>query len=684
MIFDFSQNNMYVIFETTADNKLILKHFSVNNQHIVERSSNYGRTIVDVHVCGENPNDHHAAKHTGSSGAYSLKYDTHRYYENTLGNKLEFDLSDSRMKVTVHYQFFSGLSAIKCWTVVTNVAEQPLGLEYVSSFAYSGLDAGNIHPNDKISVYVPHNSWCREFDWKKKTLSDCGIERNSPFSLNRVNIYNTGSWSTKEYLPMGAVENTETETTWLWQIENNGSWQWEVGDISNMLYLKLSGPCEQENHWYKELKQGESFESVKVCVAVGKTFNDALADMTAYRRIIFKNNEPNKKMPVIFNDYMNCLNADPTEEKLLPVIDRAAEVGADYFCMDAGWYASGAWWGTIGEWLPDESRFPHGIKYIFDYIKSKGMVPGIWLELENMGINCPLAKEFEDECFIMRHGKRVIDHGRYMLDFRNKRVRDYASAVMDRVVLEYGVGYIKNDYNVDMGIGTEVDSDSFGDGLLKANQALLSWTAEIREKYPHVIFENCASGGMRMDYAMLSGQHIQSTSDATSCWNNAYIAAGAATGVLPEQAAVWSYPITSNDRNTVVANMVNSMLLRIHLSGQIFAWSEEQMLLVKEGISCYKSIRKDIDRSVPFYPLGIPTYTDKWLCAAYHCPTSVRLALWRTDKAEEEVIFIPLEEDYQNANILYPSVCDAKIKRAANGIEVSMPSRPSAVIIELN
>ena len=57
----------------------------------------------------------------------------------------------------------------------------------------------------------------------------------------------------------------------------------------------------------------------------------------------------------------------------------------------------------------------------------------------------------------MRHGKRIIDHGRYQLDFRNKKVRDFATSIIDRVVGEYGVGYIKMDYNIEAGKGTEVN-----------------------------------------------------------------------------------------------------------------------------------------------------------------------------------------------------------------------------------
>ena len=93
--------------------------------------------------------------------------------------------------------------------------------------------------------------------------------------------------------------------------------------------------------------------------------------------------------------------------RIKKLIDRAAELGCEYYCMDAGWYADGTWWETVGEWKEEKKRFPNGIKKVFDYIKSKGMHPGIWLEIEVIGINCPILNEFNDDCFFVRHGKRV-------------------------------------------------------------------------------------------------------------------------------------------------------------------------------------------------------------------------------------------------------------------------------------
>ena len=680
---DFSKNGLNISFDITDEGKVVFCDFSKNPVADERKKDPRWCSIAEIHVNGQNPDDHHFGKHTGGYGTYTLKYVSHKHYENKDGDKLEFVLSNKEIEATVHYQMYNGIGAISAYTEVKNISDKAVGLEYVSSFAYSGFDTGCFPDYKDVSVLIPHNAWCIEANWREYTLSELGYERCSDFSGKRISVSNTGTFSCKEYLPMGAITNKKTDNTFLWQIENNGSWQWEISDIADMLYLKLSGPTEQENQWYKELLPGQVFTSVKVSIAIGSDFNDALAELTKYRRKITREKVTDKTLPVIFNDYMNCLMGDPTEEKEIPLIDKAKELGAEYFCIDAGWYADGTWWDMVGEWLPCHWRFPRGIHFILDYIRSKGMIPGLWLEIEVMGINCPLADKLPDDYFFVRHGRRVIDHGRYQLDFRNPKVREFATEIVDRLVTEYGVGYIKNDYNIEIGVGTEQNADSFGDGLLMHNRAYLSWANDIRNKYPALVWENCSSGGMRMEYASLSVADIQSVSDQTDYTFNCHASAAASTAVLPEQGAIWSYPKAKDTENAFIVNMVNSMLKRVHLSGEVFGWNDNQVALVRDAIKCYKSIRQDIPVSVPFYPLGIPKYTDDIMCEAYYTDKHIRMAVWRME-TDISKVKIPLSNEIKDAKIIYPSSPKASVCIADGGVEVTLSEPLYAVIIELS
>lgn len=672
MKLDFSQEKMHILFEITEQGYVLLKHFSS-----VPFSEDNKKTeqcfISDIHIAGENPDDRFGAKHTGSSQRRQLKYAKHTYYENEFGNKLEFTLKSPALTVVVHFQFYKGISAVRTWKTIKNTSSEIVGLEYINTFSYSGIDENN------LTISIPHNSWSRELEWEKYTPARLGFDRFSSSSTKRIFVSNTGTWSCKEYLPMGVLES-DSEAM-MWEIENSGSWQWELSDDFDAVYLKLSGPDDQENSWYKELVPGETFECVPACICLGENFESALAQMTSYRRKIFKDNEPNKRLPVIFNDYLLCLWADPTEEKMMPLIDKASELGCEYYCMDAGWYADGAWWDSVGKWEEQKKRFPNGIKKVFDYIKSKGMVPGIWLEIEVMGINCPILDQFGDDCFFMRHGKKAIQRGRYQLDFRNENVRAFATDTVRRVVEEYGAGYIKFDYNIDAGVGTEANSDSFGDGLLEHNRAYLDWVREIKAKYPDLILETCSSGGMRMEYAMLSEHHIQSVTDQANFKDIAYIAAGAPTAVLPEQSAIWACPIPEKSMDEIAFSLISSMLQRIHLSGRIDTIDNDRFMLVKEAIDCYKKIRDDIPGSIPFYPLGIPNRKNGIVCLGFKNKDNTRITVWNVNQSEGEAL-IPIE--FENAEILYPSGSKISISKDSGKLKVTFPAPCTAAVIELN
>lgn len=60
-----------------------------------------------------------------------------------------------------------------------------------------------------------------------------------------------------------------------------------------------------------------------------------MGELTKYRRMIRRPNKDNENLPVIFNDYMNCLFGDPTTEKELPLIDAAAAMDCEYYVIDA-------------------------------------------------------------------------------------------------------------------------------------------------------------------------------------------------------------------------------------------------------------------------------------------------------------------------------------------------------------
>lgn len=648
---------------------------------------------VALHCTGEDRNAHHGAKLTGGNPGMRLEFVSKLETKTDKGTLVVIIQQDpvKRLKVESFYEFADNTPAVRRYSRVTNEGTEDVGIEYISSamlnnFGY--LTKANLE--DNLLIHFAYNTWMSEAQWKSMKPSDLGWVEKGYFSLNGIFMNSMGSWSTMKYLPMGMIENKQAGLTWFWQIEHNGSWHSEISDIQaspiNNTYLYLGGPDEEHSHAWKNLKPSESYQTVPValgCVKGG--FEQALNALTSYRRAFcLKPNVANKTCPVIFNDYMNCLNADPTTEKEIPLIDVAAATGCEYYVIDAGWYAeqNENWWVSVGMWQPSKTRFTGGLQKLLDYIKSKGMKPGLWLELEVAGIHSPLISK-PDSWFFMRHGKRVIDHGRYILDFRNPEVIAHANEVINRLVKEYGISYIKMDYNINAIEGTETNASSMGQGMLENNRAFLDWADDVNKRYPDLVIENCGSGGCRMDYAMLSHFQLQSSSDQMNYKKYPGILVGAMAAVLPEQLAIWSYPLEKGTPQEASFNMVNAMLGIIHQSGNLAKLNAGSLEQVKNGIAIYKKqIRSYIPGAVPFFPLGMPAISNEI------SPISVGIrnggksfiSVWRL-KGDKTVTLPNIVA--KQVKLIYPDNLGIKVSQKSNNTIVSFPEEFMGAILEV-
>ena len=306
------------------------------------------------------------------------------------------------------------------------------------------------------------------------------------------------------------------------------------------------------------------------------------------------------------------------------------------------------------------------------------MRPGLWVEPEDIGIGSEKVADFDDDAFFVRHRARVAEQGRYQFDMRNKKVRAHLTSIIDRLVADYGIEYFKFDYNIEAGIGTERNSDSFGDGLYESGLATVEWIDELQEKYPNLIIENCSSGGMRADYMQLQHYSVQSTTDAWQNCHTVQVAAAAPTAVLPEQACIWCLPRT--EFSDIASVIVNGMFRRIHLSAKTAWLSDGQKAILTEGIKVYKATRHLVDKLLPFYPLGIPSAaSDKNLhCAGFRNEENCFVTV--TNMGEAGEFAIPLDFAPESAEILYPVAIPCDITLGGNQIKVTLDKNQGVVI----
>jgi alpha-galactosidase len=272
------------------------------------------------------------------------------------------------------------------------------------------------------------------------------------------------------------------------------------------------------------------------------------------------------------------------------------------------------------------------------------------------------------------------------------------SDIIDRMVNEFGCDYIKFDGCPNAGMGTEVDSLSLGDGLEKAMDAFLNWTKDMMNRYPNVLFEDCAGGGQRTDYKALSMFHLLSTSDQMNYQHYPYIVGNIFCSVIPEQAGVWSYPVDSNlfdpnnpeatdskvTKERVVLNMVNAILGRIHLASRIHLLSEDKQALVGEGVEYYNSITQEKLQAVPYLPKGYTTFGDTFVSCGLKTEQKVYLAVWNLNG--EKNVKLPLPEiKAQSVRVAYPSapLSDFTVSLIDNTLDIRFTEDEQARILEI-
>jgi alpha-galactosidase len=656
-----------------------------------------------------------------SAASERLRYVRHdESREGADWHQLRVDLADplTGLRVEVFYRILAGRGALRSWVRLTNAGTAPITVESVTSLLCAGLSGDD--PGD-LDVLWCENDWLAEGRWQRRAFRDALPDLNRHVHgadpRGRFGVTSVGTWSAGLHLPMGAVVSRRTGHSWVWQVEHNGAWHWQVGECTRRpsvtaaagtvghgplgtgrsgAYVAVLGPTDAEHHWHTTLEPGETFTTVPAAMAVGDDLDDALGQLTWYRLAIRRPHPDHRRLGVVFNDYMNTLMGEPTTERLLPLIEAAATSGAEYFVIDAGWYADPGegWWDTVGAWKPAAARFPGGLAEVFAAIRAAGLIPGLWLEPEVVGVRSPIAARLPAEAFFTRHGQRVVENGRYHLDLRHPAAVKHLNETIDFVVGDLGAGYLKFDYNINGGPGTDAGNLSAGAGLLGHNRAHLDWLDAVLDRHPGLIIENCASGGLRTDYGMLSRTQVQSTSDQQDFLRYPPISAAAPAAITPEQAATWAYPQPGFSDREIVFTLCGALLGRVHLSGHVDRMTAGQRRLVADAVSVYKQIRSDLPDAVPFWPLGLPGWTDSWLALGMRTAAVTYLLVWHRGGEAEASIGDPAElavpvphlcGTAATAGVLYPRGGQPLVSFDPHRGEltVALPDTPAACLVRI-
>ncbi len=214
-------------------------------------------------------------------------------------------------------------------------------------------------------------------------------------------------------------------------------------------------------------------------------------------------------------------------------VDLAAEAGAEEFLIDAGWYGPepNQWANNVGDWYAGK-WLPNDITPVREHARKKGLLFGLWVEIEGVGANSLLRKQHPD--WIMTRNGEPVGKGR-MLDFSKPEVAAWAESEIARIIQKYDLDMFRIDYNTTIQEGGNRVKEGFTENTLWRHvEALYAMFDRIHQRFPKVILQNCAGGGGRLDLGMLHRFHNTELSDWMRGPRNVKILNGM-TWILPPE-----------------------------------------------------------------------------------------------------------------------------------------------------
>ncbi|MGI6714484.1 MAG: alpha-galactosidase [Bacilli bacterium] len=206
-----------------------------------------------------------------------------------------------------------------------------------------------------------------------------------------------------------------------------------------------------------------------------------------------------KKRPIVFNNWEGTyFNFD--EKSLLKMMKAAKKLGAETFVLDDGWFGRrNSDTSGLGDWEVNLKKLPGGLKKLAEQCKKIGLDFGLWVEMEMVNPDSDLYRRHPE--WVLGDRSRPLTLGRHqlILDLGKTYVQNFIIETMTKILNSADISYIKWDWNRPMS-----DLPPRSDCVFAYYRGFYKVMKTLNERFPHVLFEGCASGGNRFDLGILS------------------------------------------------------------------------------------------------------------------------------------------------------------------------------------
>lgn len=328
--------------------------------------------------------------------------------------------SDKKIELTLKFLLYPNLPVIRKSLVIKNLTNTEVALESVDV--------------EKLGVT---NYWASTFSW---IYSDYGRRKSiGPYEGNLQDalvIVHNMNWDA------GIVIGNEASG-----VLKRTAVFWDAAEITTGLTHKNA-----RFPFRKWIQPGESFETPQVFTIVynnqkdpEEILNSAVPDFVR-KHMGIRLSILEEKPTFVFNTWIP-FEKRINEQLIMELAKAAANAGMKEFIIDDGWQDS------YGDWGIDYKKFPNGLKPVFDYIKSLGMKPGLWVSVGSASSESKVFKQHPEWFVRDKNGNFANLHTENINDEVRSACystgwKDYIKDVLLKLTVDYGLEYLKLDFAV--------------------------------------------------------------------------------------------------------------------------------------------------------------------------------------------------------------------------------------------
>ncbi|AWW75445.1 alpha-galactosidase [Erythrobacter sp. KY5] len=342
-----------------------------------------------------------------------------------------------------------------------------------------------------------------------------------------------------------------------------------------------------------QLAESESYRTPDMLIAwsmdgfngVSHAFHDHL------ERAVLDRRSAAKPRPVHYNTW-EAVYFNHDESALIELAERAADVGAERFVLDDGWFGSRRNDAAgLGDWWVSQDVYPHGLHPIVNRVRELGMEFGLWFEPEMVNPDSDLYRARPDWVLGVEGAEPIASRNQLTLDLTKSEVTQYLFERISALVSEYEIAYIKWDMNRDA-----QHPASGGRAVMhRQTNEVYALIERLRTAHPGLEIESCSSGGARADFGILRHTDRVWTSDNNDARHRHAIMRGAShflpLRVLGNHVGPRTCHITGR-RFSMAFRVASAIFGHMGMELDLRRESERDLDVLKAGIALHKEHRE--------------------------------------------------------------------------------------------